>query len=301
LFDSDAYFDRIGYDGPRTPMLATLDAIVLAHIKAIPFENIDVLLGRGIDLDIDAIADKLVTRRRGGYCFEHNTLLLRVLTGLGFDATPISARVRIQRAREFTPPRTHVFLRVELDGASWLADVGVGGLSPTAALRLAIDVEQPTPHETRRLVADGDWSDFDRAHPWLRAPHARLFHQALLGDVWADVCEFTLEPMPEIDRELGNWFTSTHPRSHFRDRLMAARATPDGRLTLLDDVLTRRVTNGAAESLVIGSASELLTILAEQFGIELPAETHFPHLAERSQTTASAAALATGASGDSRN
>lgn len=287
MFDSDAYFDRIGYHGPRTPMLATLDAIVLAHIKAIPFENIDVLLGRGIDLDIDAIADKLVTRRRGGYCFEQNTLLLRVLTGLGFDATPISARVRIQRARDFTPPRTHVFLRVELDGASWLADVGVGGLSPTAALRLTTDAEQPTPHETRRIIAEGDWSGLDQAQPWLRAPNARLFHQALLGDTWADVCEFTLEPMAEIDRELGNWFTSTHPRSHFRDRLMAARATDDGRLTLLDDTFTRRVTKGEAASQVITSPEELLAILAEHFGLELPADTRFPHLAERFQRAAS--------------
>jgi len=278
MFDSDTYFERIGYHGPRMPCLATLDAIVLAHIKSIPFENIDVVLGRGIDLDIDAIADKLVTRRRGGYCFEHNTLLLRVLTGLGFAASPISARVRIQRARDFTPPRTHVFLRVEIDGADWLADVGVGGLSPTAALRLALDVEQTTPHEARRLIAEGAWSDLTTSAPWLRAPNARLFHQARLGDTWVDVCEFTLEPMPEIDRELGNWFTSTHPRSHFRDRLMAARATDDGRITLLDRTLTRRKTGAEATSQTIASRDELLAILASEFDLELPADTRFPHL-----------------------
>ena len=252
MFDSDAYFDRIGYHGSRMPMLATLDAI----------------------------ADKLVTRRRGGYCFEHNTLLLRVLSGLGFDATPISARVRIQRARDFTPPRTHVFLRVEIDGASWLADVGVGGLSPTAALRLALDVEQTTPHEPRRIIADGDWSDLTQSGPWLRAPTARLLHQARLGDTWADVCEFTLEPMPEIDRELGNWFTSTHPRSHFRDRLMAARATEDGRVTLLDRVLTRRRTGGEAETHTSATPDELIALLASEFGLELPPDTRFPHLAD---------------------
>ncbi len=280
MFDSDAYFDRIGYHGSRMPMLATLDAIMLAHVRTIPFENIDVLLGRGVDLDIDAIADKLVTRRRGGYCFEHNTLLLRVLSGLGFDATPISARVRIQRARDFTPPRTHVFLRVEIDGASWLADVGVGGLSPTAALRLALDVEQTTPHEPRRIIADGDWSDLTQSGPWLRAPTARLLHQARLGDTWADVCEFTLEPMPEIDRELGNWFTSTHPRSHFRDRLMAARATEDGRVTLLDRVLTRRRTGGEAETHTSATPDELIALLASEFGLELPPDTRFPHLAD---------------------
>ena len=145
MFDIAAYFDRIHYHGPRTPTRETLDAIVRAHVEAIPFENVDVLLGRGISLELDAIADKLVTRRRGGYCFEQNTLLLHVLTTLGFDAHAISARVRIQRPRDFTPPRTHVFVHVLIDGAPWLADVGVGGLSPTAALRLVLDVEQTTP------------------------------------------------------------------------------------------------------------------------------------------------------------
>jgi N-hydroxyarylamine O-acetyltransferase len=272
MFDLDAYFDRIRYAGPRSATRATLDGIVHAHVQAIPFENIDVLLGRGIVLDLDAIADKLVTRRRGGYCFEQNTLLLRVLTELGFDAHAISARVRIQRPRDFTPPRTHVFVHVVIDGAPWLADVGVGGLSPTAALRLVLDEEQTTPHETRRLIADGDWSGFG-----LRAPSARLFHQAKLGDVWADVCEFTLEPMAEIDRELGNWFTSTHPRSHFRDRLMAARATDDGRLTLLDREVTRRTAHGTT-STTIETPQALLAVLAADFGLVLPPETRFPHL-----------------------
>src|SRR5262249_13193470 len=151
---------------------------------------------------------KLLRSRRGGYCFEHNTLFLRVLTALGFSARPISARVRISRARDFVPARAHVFLRVELDGAGGLADVGVGGLSPPAALRLEPGGAHPTPHETRRLLReDGRW-----------------LHQARLGDIWADICEFTLEEMPPIDREVGNWFTSTHPRSHFPDRLMVSRA-----------------------------------------------------------------------------
>ncbi len=238
---------------------------------------------RGISLELDAIADKLVTRRRGGYCFEQNTLLLHVLTTLGFDAHAISARVRIQRPRDFTPPRTHVFVHVLIDGAPWLADVGVGGLSPTAALRLVLDVEQTTPHETRRLIADGDWSGHAAtasAAPWLRSPHARIFHQARLGDVWADVCEFTLEPMPEIDRELGNWFTSTHPRSHFRDRLTVARATRDGRLTLLDREFTRRTPHGTTTT-TLDSPAALLSVLASEFGLALPPDTRFAHLADR--------------------
>lgn len=257
--DLDAYFERIGHAGTRTPTSKTLRAICEAHVKAIPFENLDVLLMRGISLDDDAIDDKLVRRRRGGYCFEQNTLLLRVLLALGFTAKPISARVRIGRARDFVPARTHVFLRVEIDDESWLADVGVGGLSPTAPLRLEPNVEQETPHERRRLIHE----------------EGRWFHQALLGETWADVCEFTLEEMPPIDREVGNWFTSTHPRSHFRDRLMVARALDDGgRLTLLNRELTRRSRTDVVTT-TIASPEEMLVVLRERFGLSFPDGTVF--------------------------
>jgi N-hydroxyarylamine O-acetyltransferase len=256
--DLDAYCARVGYEGMRTPTLATLHAITAAHARAIPFENLDVLLGHGIDLDPAAIFSKLVSRRRGGYCFEQNGLLLMVLQALGFQVAPISARVRWQRPRDFTPPRTHVFLRVELDGASWLTDVGVGNMSLTAALRLAPEIEQATPHEPRRLILEG----------------ARWFHQARLGDSWHDVCEFTLEEMPEIDRVIGNWYTSSHPQSHFRNRLWVARAGDNGeRRTLLNREFAVRSRSGEATTRRIASPSGLLEVLAVEFGLALPPGT----------------------------
>jgi N-hydroxyarylamine O-acetyltransferase len=256
----DRYLARIGHAGDRAPTLATLNALILAHVTTIPFENLDILLGKGVSLDADAIVAKLVDGGRGGYCFEHNALFLDVLGTLGFSARPISARVRIQRPREFTPPRTHMFVRVELDGVSWLADVGVGALSPTSALRLVEDAEQPSPHEPRRLIrVDG-----------------RLFHQARLGQEWHDVCEFTLEEMPPIDREVGNWFTSAHPASHFKNRLIVARATPDGgRVTVLNGDLTVRGPDGIARTEPIGSDEALLGVLRDQFGLGFPAGTRF--------------------------
>ncbi len=260
----DAYFTRTGYQGSREPSLATLNAIVFAHVRTIPFENLDVLLGRGVDLDPRAVERKLVDDRRGGYCFEQNSLLLQILLALGFDATPLSARGRIGRPREMIPPRTHMFLRVEIDGEAWLADVGVGALSPTCALRLHSEAVQTTPHEPRRLLREGEW-----AGPEVRGPHARILHQVQLGDDWKDVCELTLEPMPEIDREVGNWFTSTHPGSHFRDRLMVARATDRGRLTLLNRTLTSRTADGRSETQDIASPEELLAVLERHFGITL--------------------------------
>lgn len=256
----DAYFERIGYRGARTPSLEVLNGLVRAHVEAIPFENLDVLRGVPIDLSAEALERKLVHQRRGGYCFEQNGLLLLILEALGFQVAPLSARVRYQRPRDDTPPRTHLFVRVELDGTSWLADVGVGAMSLTGVLRLDAESEQPTPHEPRRIVREG----------------RLLFHQVRLGEQWCDVAEFTLEEMPPIDRELANWFTSTHPRSHFKSRLLVARSGPDGqRVTLLNRELTRRARDGSSSVHLVGSPSELLEILASSFGLRFPQGTEF--------------------------
>ncbi len=268
--DLEAYGQRIEADLGRAPSLEALNRIVAAHIEKIPFENLDILLGRPICVGIEAVEEKLVRSRRGGYCFEQNALLLHVLSRLGYDVTPVSARVRLGRERDFVPARTHLFLRVEIEGESWLADVGVGALSPTKALRLQLDCEQHTPHETRRIVAQGAWNGFAE-----RGPHAVLYHQAKLDERWVDVCEFTLEPMPEIDREVANWYTSAHPGSHFRNRLVVARAVGEGRLSLLNRELKSRGADGVSTTMVLGSPGELLEVLRERFGLEFEAGTLF--------------------------
>lgn len=254
------YFGRIGYHGPAEPTLGTLNAVVAAHVGSIPFENLSVLLGHPIDLSPDAIFRKLVLERRGGYCFEQNGLLLLMLEAIGFHVRPLSARVRYQRPREMTPPRTHLFVRVEIEGEPWMADVGIGALSLTSAIRLDSEQEQATPHETRRLVREGG----------LR------FHQVLFGDQWHDVSEFTLEEMPPIDRELANWHTSAHPLSHFKNRLVAARSLPAGaRRTLLNRELTDRARGGETTTRTVGSPAELLDVLADGFGLHFEAGTQF--------------------------
>lgn len=258
--DLNAYFHRIGYTGAREPTLATLNRLIFRHVQTIPFENLDVLLGCTIALDPVSIERKLIHERRGGYCFEQNGLFQVVLETLGFEITPISARVRWQRPRDFTPARTHLFTRVEIDGVSWLADVGVGGMSPSAALRLELDTEQPTPHELRRLVKN----------------EAIYYHQVRLGSEWQDICEFTLESMPPIDREVANWFTSTHPNSHFKSNILVGRAAANGaRVTLLDNKFTLRDENGKAETRMLASKQELLAVLAEYFGLHFAADVHF--------------------------
>lgn len=258
--DLDAYLRRLDYQGSTAPTRATLDALSLAHVRAVPFENLDVLLGRGIDLSDEAVERKVIVDRRGGYCFELNALFARLLAALGFEVELLSARVRIQQPREVTPPRTHCFLRVTLDGTPWIADVGVGAASLTSALRLELDGEQPTPHEPRRLVRAG----------------SRVFHQVRLGDEWSDVWESTLEPMPLIDREVANWYTSAHPRSQFRARLAVARALEPGRrVTLRDRELTVRSQTGA-ETRRVATPDELLEVLDGHFGLRFPPGTRFP-------------------------
>jgi N-hydroxyarylamine O-acetyltransferase len=259
--DLDAYFARTGYAGPREPTLPVLHALTSAHTRTIPFENLDVLLGRRIDLEPPALVEKLVRGRRGGYCFEQNGLFLAVLSTLGFAATPLSARVRLDRPADVVPPRTHLLLRVELDGGSWLTDVGIGAQSLTSAIRFEPDVEQETPHEPRRVVRARD----------------RWFHQVRLGADWVDVYEFTGEAMPFIDRQVGNWFTSTHPESGFKRRFVVARAGDDGRrITLTDTELKIRDRDGHADVRPIDSPAELLDALAEQFDLRFAPGTRFP-------------------------
>lgn len=264
--DLDAYFHRIDYTGSRTPDLATLHAVTLHHATAIPFENLDVLLGRPILLEPDAIFQKLVHDRRGGYCFEQNNLMLAVLTALGYRVTPIGARVRWQIPRDVTPARTHLFVRVHLAEGDWLTDVGMGGASLTGAVPLAFDRELPTPHESRRLVRDEG---------------GRMFHQLWTGAEWVDCCEFTFDVMHPIDCAVANWWTSASPASHFKTNVVVGRALRDGtRKAIRGGEFTHRRGAAILERVPIATDPQLLELLATHFDLVFPAGTQLiPKLA----------------------
>lgn len=253
--DLDSYMRRIGYDGPREPTLAVLRRLHLLHPTVIPFENFDARFGVTAQLDIESVQTKLVSQRRGGWCFEHNGLFHAVLEALGFDAHPLIARVR-WRQPETAPetPKSHRLMSVIIDGETWIADVGFGGLVLTAPLRLVADVEQPTPHEIFRLVRHG----------------AGLEQQARLGDEWAATYRFNLEPAHDVDYEVGNWFCATHPQSLFVGALMVARATPEGRLTLADNDLAVRGLDGVSTRRRLRSGAEMTQVLSDLFGIDAP-------------------------------
>ena len=256
--DLDAYFQRIQYTGPRDLTPETLHAISAAHVRHIPFENLDILLGRPISLHLPAIEKKLIREHRGGYCFEQNRYLLWVLETLGFHARLLAARVRWQRPRHYVPARTHVFVLVELDNTGWLLDVGIGSLSLTSALVYAPGIEQTTPHDTRRIVQDG----------------YNYYHQIRLGNEWHDVCDFTFAEVTTVDCEVANWYTCTYADSTFRHHINVARAALEGRrITLNDNIFALRDPGGHAHKRELSTHAELFSILSAHFGIRLPAGT----------------------------
>ncbi len=256
----DNYLSRIGYTATRSPTLTTLRGILRRHAETIPFENLDVLLGRGVRLDLDSIEEKLVRRGRGGYCFEHNLLLASALRSLGFSGVvPMIARVRWKVPAGVSPPKAHMLVRVEIDGRPWLADAGFGGIGLVEPLALDSLEAQGDPAEPERLAADGRY----------------LIRQLRLSGTWTDVYRFVPEEATPIDFEVGNWFTSTHPSSRFRQNMIVARVDRDRRLSLSNADFAIRFNDGRVEKRTIGSADELVEVLGKQFGLNFPPGTRF--------------------------
>ena len=248
----DSYFERIGYRSTPRADIGTLRELHLKHPCTIPFENLSTLLGEAVPLTIEALDDKLVRRRRGGYCFEQNTLFAYVLTAIGFEVTPLAARVVWNPA--YLNPRTHMALLVELAGQRWLCDVGFGGATQTAPLALTVDAEQLTPHEKFRLAAIG----------------AEFELQIQLQDQWRPVYRFDLQPQQPIDFEAMNFYVTTHPDSHFLRVLIAGRADSSGRFALSGNLLVRYESGIAVAEEPIRSPDRLKSVLANEFQITLP-------------------------------
>ncbi len=249
----DRYFGRIGYRGPAEPTLDVLRQLHLLHPQAIPFENLAPYSGRSVALDLEAIAEKMFTQRRGGYCFEHNTLLLAVLRQMGFHVTPLIARVRWQVPAEIHTGLTHMLLRVELEGRSWFVDVAFGSTTQTAPLAFLPDVPQATPHGTFRVAqAEGELS---------------LDFQTLSG--WQTVYRFTLEPAADVDFEIGNWYTSTHPQSVFLNSLLVSRTQPGARELMVNDTYIRRDNAGDLQKYRYADAASWADCLRVRFGLDL--------------------------------
>jgi len=254
VFDLEAYLRRIDALRPSEPSAESLATLQQAHLAAIPFENLDVLLGKPIRLDLEALQAKLVTGRRGGYCFEQNTLFRAALEALGYRVVSLCARVRAGASE--LRPRTHMLLLVELPSGTFVADVGFGGDGPIAPLPLREGASPPLGglgHSLRREGAE-----------WVL--------ESQTGDLYA----FTLEPQHPVDFVVANHFTSTWPRSPFVTSLIVQRCRIDQRAILRDRELTLR-SAGLEEKLEVRDPDQLLTVLHTHFGLSFPPGTRFAH------------------------
>jgi N-hydroxyarylamine O-acetyltransferase len=247
----DAYFERIRWRGSRAPTLDVLAGLVSHHVKAIPFENLDVLLGNKPRLDLGSLERKLVDARRGGYCYEHATLFAAVLTELGFTVKTHSARVVMVTARS-SAPRTHMFLSV----GDVVLDPGFGAQAPLLPVPL-----DGTPAGLHRIVRDG-------SEIALEYDGQRLWMSSLEHDI-------------PIDFEMANHFTATHPSSHFTQGVMMRTFTDHGQVRIRNRDVTF-VRGSETQAVPLVDRAQLRELVATHFGFDLPEiETmHVPSIAE---------------------
>jgi len=249
--DLDAYLRRIGHAGDLEPTARTLSALHRAHVAAIPFENLDIVLGRGITVDLDGVQTKLVERRRGGYCFEHGVLFAAALERLGFGVERMLARVG---GEELERPRapTHMTLRVHADGARWLADVGFGS-----------GVLYPLPFDDGGPQTQGEWA-FELV---ATGPRSWALRERQRGE-WITRYGFDEQRLHAADVVMANHFISTFPRSPFVGKAVVMRREEDSIRGLVDRHWTLERPDGSVEEREVGD-DELGDLLRGVFAIPL--------------------------------
>lgn len=245
-----AYLQRINYTGPGKPTAGTLQALHLAHLLAVPFENLDIHLGRPIVLDEAAFFRKIVERQRGGFCYELNGLFAALLRELGFEVTLLSARVANENGG-FGPEFDHLTLLVQLE-ERWLADVGFGE-SFREPLRLDEPGEQTQTRGTYRLTQDGE---------------ARTYWERDEAKGWLAQYRFTLQPRQLADFAEMCRYHQTSPQSHFTQKRVCSLATPEGRVTL-SDFRVIITSHGQCQERVLTNQAEHEAALRGYLGIDL--------------------------------
>ena len=263
--DLEAYFRRIGFAGDAAPTLAALREIHRLHAEAIPFENLAAFLGEPVRLDLASLEEKLVARGRGGWCFEQNLYFSHVLEAMGYRVRRLAARVRWNVPPGVVTARSHMLLEVDLGGEPWIADVGFGGQSLTAPLRLAPHVEQETPHETFRLVPQGEG----------------FVLEARVEGEWRALYFFERHEQQLADYEVSNWYLANHPQSQFVTGIIAARAAPGLRHALRNARYAIHHRDGRTDKRVLASVDEVRRVLEEELRIALPADPSLDAKLER--------------------
>jgi N-hydroxyarylamine O-acetyltransferase len=254
-FDLEKYLERIGYSRAAGPDPATLTALHRAHVHAIPFENLEIQMGGSIKLDPETLQAKMVRRRRGGYCFEQNNLLLLALRSIGFTVEAREARVR-QNDGGVVRPRTHMVLTVRCEDREWLADVGFGGDGLVEPMAL-----------------DGGASEQAGVFYRVATEGATRVLQREVDGAWEDLYAVQPESPVAVDFEVGNWFTSTYPRSPFVLTLTAQRVIQNTRHILRN--LTYSIARGRKTEVREISRGELVPLLRGTFDLDVPEDARF--------------------------
>jgi N-hydroxyarylamine O-acetyltransferase len=244
-----AYLERINYHGSLAPTAETLRELQVAHLLAVPFENLSIHAGQPIVLEDEALFAKIVERRRGGFCYEANGLFAALLRALGFDVAMLSARVANAEG-EFGPDFAHMTLMISLE-QRWLVDVGFGD-SFREPLLLDERSEQQQGRLAYRIVPDG----------------ARLIlMQRDESDKWTPLYRFTLQPYQYADYAEMCHYHQTSTRSHFTKARICSRATSEGRITLSEMHLITTTEEGERQERTLTSREEYADVLRQHFGI----------------------------------
>ena len=247
--DVTAYLERINYRGSLSASADTLRELQVAHLLSVPFENLSIHSHEPIVLNDEALFDKIVGRRRGGFCYECNGLFAALLRALGFQVSMLSAEVA-NESGGFSQPFDHITLMVKLE-ESWLVDVGFGD-SFLEPLKIDRSSEQFQGDQAFRIVSDDAY---------------RVVQRRRDGE-WKSEYRFTLQPYNYADFEEMCRYHQTSPDSHFTQKRICSLATSDGRITV-SDMLFIVTSNGLREERTLSNSQEYDEILHKQFGIKM--------------------------------
>lgn len=249
-----SYLKYIGFLTTPRVDLDTLKQLHILHTLKIPFENLNPFLDMPVNLELPDLVQKMVQNKRGGYCFEQNNLLLNALREIGFKAKGLGARVLYNQDENLITRQSHMLIAVEIDQATYLADVGFGGLTLTTPILFQTGLEQATTHEMFRVEPMGE--DYKL--------------QAKVKGVWKTLYRFDLQEQYGPDYGVINYYLSTHPESPLKTGLIAAKPTNEGRVALKNNQLTTYNKVGEAEITLLANESELKGVLENVFHIQLP-------------------------------
>lgn len=256
--DLSKYLRRLGIEVLVSADLENLAAIQLAHMRAISFENLDVVCKKAISMEVEDVCAKLLDAGRGGYCFEQNTLLLAALRAVGFTAKPVLARVLWNRPPGYATPFTHMSVIVSIGTDEYLVDVGFGGLSSLVPVLIHADCQETTSCDGTFRVA------------YNHAEVDSLTLQWQLQDTWVDLYKFQNTEALLCDMMVANWWSCTWPGARWTTCMFVARIIGRERHHFLNDEYCARGVDGVAKRRKVSCPQEIMELLTSVFGLSLP-------------------------------